>query len=61
MVLNEEGSVVRNVHMCTSQGSSLISINVRLAARVLVVKPESSTGDALKCFQPLRERVGRNR
>lgn len=32
--------MVRNVHMCTSQGSSLISINVRLAARVIVVKPE---------------------
>lgn len=61
MVLNEEGAMVRNVHMCTSQGSSLISINVSLAARIIVVKPESSAGDALKYFQPLRERVGRNR
>lgn len=57
-MLNEEGTVVRNVHMCTSQGSSLISISVRLAARVTVVKPERSAGDALECFQPLREQAG---
>lgn len=29
MASNEEGKVVRNAHMCTSQGSSLIPINVR--------------------------------
>lgn len=61
MVWNEEGKVVRNVHVCVSHGSSAGAITVRRAAHVFVVKPESSEVDVPEYFQSFSEQVGQQR